>query len=93
LKKVLTVLSHKDQKDFTIDELDKLMSNIGNVQFSYDLLKQAYDSDPAIKKLIKNFDQDKVTLATGDAVDDLPAADADTDQTVSKMAQRATDLG
>ena len=31
-----------------MDELDKLMVNIGNVQFSYDILKQAYDTDPAI---------------------------------------------
>jgi cell division protein FtsX len=69
------------------------MSNIGNVQFSYDLLKQAYDTDPAVKKLIKNFDQNKVTLSSGNAVDDLPQVEPSNDQTVSSMAKRATDLG
>jgi len=69
------------------------MANIGNVQFSYDILKQAYDTDPAVKKLIKNFDQDTITLSSGNAVDDLPASEPDNDQTVSQMAKRATDLG
>ena len=69
------------------------MQNVGNVQFSYDILKQAYDTDPAVKDLIKNFDKDTVTLASDDAVDNLPAAQADNDQTVSQMAKRATDLG
>lgn len=69
------------------------MSNIGNIQFSYDLLKQAYDTDPAVKKLIKNFDQNKVTLSSGNAVDDLPQVEPSNDQTVSSMAKRATDLG
>jgi len=69
------------------------MANIGNVQFSYDLLKQAYDTDPAVKKLIKNFDKNKVTLSSGDAVDDLPQVEPSNDQTVSSMAKRATDLG
>lgn len=76
-----------------MDELDKLMVNIGNVQFSYDILKQAYDTDPAIKKLIKDFNQDSVTLSSGKAVDDLPATEPSNDQTVSQMAKRATDLG
>jgi len=87
------VLSTKDKKDYSIEELDQLMQNIGNVQFSYDVLKVAYDTDPAVKKLIKNFDQYTVTLASGNAVDDLPAAEPDNDQTVSQMAKRATDLG
>ena len=69
------------------------MANIGNVQFSYDLLKQAYDTDPAVKKLIKNFDQNKVTLASDNAVDNLPQVEPSNDQTVSSMAKRATDLG
>ena len=76
-----------------MQELDKLMANIGNVQFSYDLLKQAYDTDPAVKKLIKNFDQNKVTLASDNAVDNLPQVEPSNDQTVSSMAKRATDLG
>jgi len=57
------------------------------------LLKQAYDTDPAVKKLIKNFDQNKVTLASDNAVDNLPQVEPSNDQTVSSMAKRATDLG
>ena len=55
LKKVLTVLSNKDQKTFTFDQLDQLMQNVGKSQFSYDVFKAAYAGDPQVKALIKNF--------------------------------------
>lgn len=93
IKKVLTVLAQKDKKDYTMDELDSIMKNIGTIQFSYDTFKKAYDTDPGVKKLVKNFDQDKITLSSGNATDDLPAGEPDTDNTVGAMAQRATDLG
>ena len=94
LKKVLTVLSNKDQKTFTFDQLDKLMQNIGKSQFSYDVFKAAYDGDPQVKAMVKNFDKNKLTFKS-DEMDDIPqdAKEPSADQTVSSMAKRATDLG
>ena len=46
------------------------MQNTGRNQFSYDVFKAAYDSDPKIQKIVKNFDQDKRELKTSE-VDDV----------------------
>lgn len=66
------------------------MKNIGSEQFSYDTFKQAYDSDPRIKPLVKNFDQEGVTLATDTSSDPAPQQDTASDTAVSQMAKRAT---
>jgi hypothetical protein len=85
-----------NQKGTTItlsfERLNKLMRSSGIEQFSYDPFKAAYDSDPRVKALVKNFDQKGVTLAT-DEESNLPQQDAKGDNTVSNMAKRATDLG
>ena len=36
------------------------MQNQGRGQFSYDVFKAAYDSDPKLQQLVTNFDQDKI---------------------------------
>ena len=46
------------------------MQNTGRNQFSYDVFKAAYDSDPKIQKIVKNFDQEKIELKTSE-VDDV----------------------
>jgi|TARA_B110000908_G_scaffold40544_1_gene49220 hypothetical protein len=94
LKKVLTVLSKKGQKTYKFDQLDVLMQNVGKAQFSYDVFKAAYDADPYVQSLIKNFDKQALTFKS-DEMDDIPqdAKDPSTDKTVSSMAKRATDLG
>jgi hypothetical protein len=94
LKKVLSVLSNKDQKTFTFDQLDSLMQNVGKIQFSYDVFKAAYDSDAYVQGLVKNFDKEKITFKS-DSMDDIPqdAKDPSKSNTVSSMAKRATDLG
>jgi hypothetical protein len=40
------------------------MSNIGEEQFTYDSFKQAYDADPALQELVKQFNQNGVSLKT-----------------------------
>lgn len=66
------------------------MRNSGVPQFSYEVLKSAYDSDPRYKELIKDFDKHSITLHTDDGVDQLdPVTDKGTDS-VSAMAKRAT---
>ena len=70
------------------------MQNVGKTQFSYDVFKAAYDGDPYVKGLIKNFDKEKLTSQDPE-MDDIPqdAKDPKADNTVSSMAKRATDLG
>jgi len=70
------------------------MQNIGKSQFSYDVFKAAYDMDPQVKAMVKNFDKNKLTFKS-DEMDDIPqdAKEPSADQTVSSMAKRATDLG
>ena len=71
------------------------MQNTGRNQFSYDVFKAAYDSDPKIQKIVKNFDQEKIELKTSevDDVQDLPGNPGAPGDAVAKMAKNATDLG
>jgi len=66
------------------------MKNTGREQFDYRSFKAAYDSDERLKSMIKNFNQDGVTLNTDtDADAEAPQQDLD-NKSVSKMAKRAT---
>jgi len=68
------------------------MQNMNGEQFNYDVLKAAYDSDPKLQNLIKDFDQKTIELKSSETDDlDTPAADTGGD-TVSQMAQNAVDL-
>ena len=49
------------------------MQNVGKSQFSYDVFKAAYDGDPQVKALIKNFDKKKLTFKS-DEMDDVDDA-------------------
>jgi hypothetical protein len=71
------------------------MQNTGRNQFSYDVFKSAYDSDPKIQKIVKNFDQEKIELKTSevDDVQDLPGNPGAPSDTVGNMAKNATDVG
>ena len=71
------------------------MQNQGRAQFNYDVFKAAYDSDPRLQKLVKNFDQTKIELKTSetDDVEGLPGNPGRPEDTVGKMAKNATDLG
>ena len=44
--------------------LNKLMSNVGGTQYDFDAVKSAYDSDAAVKSLIRNFDKNGIALNT-----------------------------
>jgi len=77
-------------------KLDKYMQNQGRGQFTYDVFKAVYDSDPRLQQLVTNFDQDKIEFKDSE-VDDVagavpgnPGAPSDT---VGKMAKSATDVG
>lgn len=68
------------------------MQNQGRGQFTYDVFKAAYDSDPRLQTLVSNFDQNTIELKS-DEMDDVPvdgaAAGGDS---VSSMAKSAVDL-
>ena len=66
------------------------MKNMGSEQFSYESFKLAYDSDPRIKPLVKNFDQEGITLATDTEADSQPQQGSASKSAVSQMAKRAT---
>lgn len=69
------------------------MQNQGRGQFTYDVFKAAYDSDPRLQTLVSNFDQNTIELKS-DEMDDIDASDAETGgDSVGTMAKRATDLG
>lgn len=68
------------------------MQNMGGQQFSYDVFKAAYDSDDKIKDIIKDFDQETVTLKTRE-LDDISGAKSSKKDVVGQMAKRATKIG
>jgi len=71
------------------------MQNQGNGQFNYDVFKAAYDADPKIKDLVKNFDKEKIELKQDetDDVEGLPGNPGAPGDAVGKMAKNATDVG
>ena len=85
-------MKNKGFMEFSLDQLNRYMANLGRQQFNYEVLRAAYDSDPKIQNIIKDFDHRKVKLKSGE-VDELDTAKPAGDNTVSSMAKRATDLG
>lgn len=80
----------KEPSEFSFDELNDLMKSVGSEQFDYRTFKAAYDSDERIKSMIKNFNQDGITLKTDtDADSEAPQEDPGNTK-VSQMAKRAT---
>jgi hypothetical protein len=67
------------------------MQNTGNQQFTYDSFKAAYDSDPKVKEIVKDFDQNTVTLKTSE-LDDINPSKGQSKNKISQMAKRAVDL-
>ena len=80
----------KQASEFSFDALNNLMKNAGREQFDYRTFKAAYDSDERLKSMIKNFNQDGITLKTDtDADSQAPQPDLG-NKAVSQMAKRAT---
>jgi len=65
---------------------------MGSQQFSYEVLRSAYDTDPKIQNLIRDFDHRTVKLKRSE-VDDLETEPSTGGDTVGQMAKSATDLG
>ena len=84
----------KDDQTVAIsfDELNTIMQSMGNQQFDYDVFKAAYDTDPRIEGITKNFDKDKIELVSNNDFES-PQGEKDPKADVSTMAKRATDVG
>jgi hypothetical protein len=80
----------------SIEKLAQYMQNTGRGQFNYEVFKAAYDADPKLQALVKNFDQEKIELKQSevDDVEKMPGQPGRPgEDEVSKMAKNATDLG
>lgn len=88
---ILSLLKNKGKTQFSIQALDRYMQNAGKQQFTYDSFKAVYDSDPKIKAIVKDFDQETITLKTSEMDDINPSRSGSTNK-VSQMAKRAVDL-
>lgn len=75
-------------------DLNKLMQNVGAESFDFGTFKAAYDTDPRVKSMVKNFDKRGIEPKTKNELEggDTAGANAGADS-VSTMAKRATDLG
>lgn len=62
LTHVLEYLRNANQLTVSLKKLDQMMQNYGSPQFSYGVLNSAYESDPTLQTLIKDFDDKKITL-------------------------------
>ena len=78
--------------EFSIEQLDRFMQNIGSQQFTYDVFKAAYDSDPRIQELVTNFNKQMISLKDSE-MDDIKRNRKKSKDDVSKMAKRATKVG
>jgi len=77
------------------DSLIQLVQNSGDLSFSYDDLVAAHENDDAVKELISSFNEDEITLKSGnsDADDEEhesegPAQDPQT--VVHNMAKKSS---
>ena len=80
----------KQASEFSFDQLNRLMKNAGREQFDYRTFKAAYDSDERLKSMIKNFNQEGITLKTDVDADTAAPQEEPGDSKVSQMAKRAT---
>lgn len=69
------------------------MQNVGAESFDYGTFKAAYDTDPRIKAMVKDFNKYGITPKTKNELEtgDTGPSQSDGDS-VSAMAKRATDL-
>jgi hypothetical protein len=87
----LFLLKNKGNFNLTFDQLNRFMSNMGDEPFTYDMLQQAYNSDPKIQNIISDFDQKTIKIKSGIETD-LDTNPAQGGTSVSTMAKRATNL-
>lgn len=75
-------------------DLNKLMQNVEAEHFDFESFKAAYDTDPRVKAMVKNFDKRGIEPMTKNELDSgTTSTSSSGGDTVSSMAKRATNLG
>lgn len=74
--------------------MDRIMQNVGGESFSYDGFKQMYDATPGLQDLVKDFNEDGITIATDEGGDEASQANQDGGEAnVTAAAKRAAKKG
>ena len=79
--------------ELSYQAIGSLMKANGHGSFDYGIFKDLYDTSDEVKAVIKNFDQDGVTLNTQmqrDADGTVDDVDSSPTNNIEKMAKRAT---
>lgn len=71
------------------------MQNVGGEQFDYDTFVAAYETDPRIKTMVRNFNKTGIVPKTAtEDPNEVPQGDTQTGgDKVAQMAKSATDVG
>lgn len=73
--------------------MDRIMQNLDGESFTYDGFKAIYDSTPGVQDIVKNFDENGITIDTKEGGDkDAGATKSDNSgaDNVKAAAKRAT---
>tara|TARA_B100001113_G_scaffold74844_1_gene58289 strand:- start:3701 stop:4057 length:357 start_codon:yes stop_codon:yes gene_type:complete len=85
--------NEKDQSSqISFDAVTSIMKNTGFPTFNYDLFKQMYDQGDELKKVVKDFDREKIVIQTEKDAETDPEMDFDNQgstDVVKKMAKSA----
>ena len=76
----------------SFDAVTSIMKNTGFPTFNYDLFKQMYDQGDELKKVVKDFDREKIVIQTEKDAETDPEMDFDNQgstDVVKKMAKSA----
>lgn len=87
----MNLLKDRGVVEFSFDQLNQYMMNVGAPQFDYESLKNLHDNDTRIANIVKDFTDQSVTLKTSE-VDDLKTNVKKRKNTVKNMAKKAVDL-
>ena len=86
------MLKDRGMVEFSIEQLDGYMQNIGEKSFTYETFKAAYDTDPRIQEIVTDFNEETISLKDSE-MDDIKRKRKKSQDDVSKMAKRATKVG
>lgn len=73
------------------DSLIQMVRNAGDLGFNYDLLVQMHETDPAVKELIADFNEDEITVSSSAASPEESGSSEtkkrDSEEVVDQMAK------
>lgn len=68
------------------------MQNVGAESFDYGTFKAAYDTDPRVKAMVKDFNKVGITPKTENELEEPSSGGQPDADKVNQMAKRAVDL-